>query len=168
MIWLAFARRYAWILAAAALVAIILYGISAALDRAEQTGYRRATDAMAARVAKANESARAAEQAAQQRTHEVSQRYEQSISDLDGKYRAASAQLRRVRLCPAARAVQLPSADSTPGSFDESARDDRLPSQPAGDTRVDRLILLARDADGCAARLSALQSWVAETHNRPQ
>lgn len=160
MLWLAFARKYAVVLAIAAVVALGAYLLSRALDRADKAGYRRATAEMAARIAQANEQTRSAEMAAQQRSNEVSARYEQTLQTLDGKYRAASDQLRNVRLCKPASAVPVPSPSRAAASAPEATGNDQLPSAPAIDPRVDRLILLARDADGCAARLSALQEWV--------
>ncbi len=158
------ARRYALPIGILLALGAGYWWHSAAVRSADHAGYARARAEMAAQVTRANDFARATEQASQKRTNEVAERYEQTLQSLDDKYRAAADRLRRVRLCPSAGAVHVPSTTAAAASTPAPTGTDEFPGQAPPDPRVQRLILLARDADGCAARLASLQDWARSIH----
>lgn len=162
MIWLAFFRRYAWILAAAALVAIVLYGISRAIDRADQRGYGRATAEMAARIANANAKTAALEQRQREQSDAASAAWETQRNALQFQVDRLLARKPVVRLCHAAREVPVSQPAATAGSFDDPAGGtiDALPSQR---DIGPELVQFGGECERYRAQLSALQAWITET-----
>lgn len=167
MIWLAFARKYAWVLAVAALVAIVLYSISAALNRAEQTGYERATAEMTERVSKANAETAALEQRQRAQSARAAQAWETQRDELQSQVdRLLTITRPSVRLCKPAREVPVPSAADSAGRIDDGA-ERSIDAVQVGPDIGSAAVLLAGECERYRRQLSALQAWVKTAASYP-
>lgn len=163
MIWLAFFRRYAWVLAAAALVAIVLYAISRALESAEQTGYDRATAEMAARIAKANAATAALEQRQREQSQKAAQAWETQRNDLQSQVdRLLTVTRPAIRVCKPASAAPVPGASEPAGRIDDPAGG-AIDAVPAERDIGVAMVQFGGECERYRAQLSALQAWITET-----
>ncbi len=155
-------------LGAVALAVVLIFGtgwkVGAGLTQARWQ--RAAIQAERERTAEV-ERARAAEQAANDHSQEVSRDYEARLSELDQQRRAAIRRIGPVRVCnPVARASRVPAAADPSSRPDGAGARDLVSGPTGGDLERDigpDLTELAADADRCRLQLGSLQRWVVET-----
>lgn len=161
MIWLAFARKYAGVIAGAAVVALLLYGLNRALHRADLRGYDRARGEQAAQVVKANAITAKREAEARRASQIQSAQWESTRSELQNQIGRLLSQPRAaIRLCKQpAGGGQLPGATSAAGRTDDrtGAAINDVSSSPdiAG-----AILVYGGDCERYRRQLSALQDWV--------
>lgn len=108
--------------------------------------------------------AREAERTSYDKAQAASNDYQQKLTDLEGKYRAALGRLGpvRVRVGPAS-AGGLPATGAAPGGSDAARDGADVPGAAGSDPDIGPdLVTLARDADKCREQLTALQAWAAD------
>jgi hypothetical protein len=130
----------------------------------DRAGYKRATDAMALRIAQANEAARASEIKSRESVEAVDRAYQLQLESLDARYRDAANRLGPVRVskCPAG-GVSLSGSRPAASVPDGASSPNRLSGNVEAEDIGPALVDLMKQADEQTQRLIACQAYVKST-----